>query len=415
MASDNRRAKVITDLKDLEYLFSITQKQTESLSFMMETFGVFDSKARFHTYDIIDVPPGTYGPEGNKNTNSFRTTVGRWVFNKCFIEQDLFDLFHYINKPVNDKIFDYINDTISSALLEDKIDLQVLKNYLIRTQKFQPYSNILSAGFSDKMLMMGKFLRPYKEKLLKQYEKDLQDPDKKLYAISKIEKELLDIAKKELGLDPSMDLYDSGAKGKFGNNFKNIFVLKGASKDPDPSKGYNIITSNYAEGTSREDYVNMAKSMTEGPYKRGVKTQVGGYWEKLFLRAFQHLTLGPAGSDCGTKRTITITIDKKIASTVMYCYVVEGNKLVELTSDNINNYIGKTVKMRFSSLCEYKEKGKICNVCAGNFFYRAGFKNVGVALPQLASRIKNIAMKAFHDSTIKLHEIDVAKAFGFKK
>ena len=41
MASDNRRAKVITDLKDLEYLFSITQKQTESLSFMMETFGVF--------------------------------------------------------------------------------------------------------------------------------------------------------------------------------------------------------------------------------------------------------------------------------------------------------------------------------------------------------------------------------------
>ena len=415
MASDNRRAKVITDLKDLEYLFSITQKQTESLSFMMETFGVFDGKARFHTYDIIDVPPGTYGPEGNKNTNSFRTTVGRWVFNKCFIEQDLFDLFHYINKPVNDKIFDYINDTLSSALLEDKIDLQVLKNYLIRTQKFQPYSNILSAGFSDKMLMMGKFLRPYKEKLLKQYEKDLQDPDKKLYAISKIEKELLDIAKKELGLDPSMDLYDSGAKGKFGNNFKNIFVLKGASKDPDPSKGYNIITSNYAEGTSREDYVNMAKSMTEGPYKRGVKTQVGGYWEKLFLRAFQHLTLGPAGSDCGTKRTITITIDKKIASMVMYCYVVEGNRLVELTSDNINNYIGKTVKMRFSSLCEYKEKGKICNVCAGNFFYRAGFKNVGVALPQLASRIKNIAMKAFHDSTIKLHEIDVAKAFGIKK
>jgi hypothetical protein len=39
----------------------------------------------------------------------------------------------------------------------------------------------------------------------------------------------------------------------------------------------------------------MAKSMTEGPYKRGVKTQVGGYWEKLFLRAFQHLTLGPHG------------------------------------------------------------------------------------------------------------------------
>ncbi len=59
----------------------------------------------------------------------------------------------------------------------------------------------------------------------------------------------------------------------------------------------------------------MAKSVTEGPYKRGVKAQVNWLWEKLFHRAFQHLA-GIAGFDCGTKR-MYYYIDKKIASMVM--------------------------------------------------------------------------------------------------
>ena len=44
-------------------------------------------------------------------------------------------------------------------------------------------------------------------------------------------------------------------------------------------------------------------------------------------------------------------------------------------------------------------------------FYRAGFTNVGTATPQLASKLKLKSMKAFHDSQVKLHTIDVAKAF----
>ena len=100
---------------------------------------------------------------------------------------------------------------------------------------------------------------------------------------------------------------------------------------------------------------------------------------------------------------------------MMYSYIVEGNKLIELNSTNKDKYLGKTVRMRFSSLCEYKEPNKICNVCAGNLFYRAGFKDIGVAMPQVASALKLKALKAFHDSTVKLHEIDVWKAFGLKK
>jgi hypothetical protein len=93
----------------------------------------------------------------------------------------------------------------------------------------------------------------------------------------------------------------------------------------------------------------------------------------------------------------------------MYSYISEGSRLIELTSQNKDKYIGKTVKFRYSSLCENEH---ICNKCAGNLYYRLGIKNVGSTMPQIGSTLKNIAMKAFHDSVPVLTEMDPMKAFG---
>ncbi len=307
-----------------------------------------------------------------------------------------------------------MNDQISYAIMEDRLPLSALKRYLMRQQKFQPYCNILCSGFTTNMLTISYKIDKMKKQLEKKYADELADPERNMYAADKIEKELLDYAKKELKDDISMDMYDSKAKGSFANNFKNIFVMKGAIKDPDPTKGYDVAMSSYIDGISRDDYSKLAKALAAGPYSRSKKTPEGGYNEKLLLRAFQHLTLAPKGTDCGTKRTIEITLDKYNIKLMMYSYIVEGNKLIELNSTNKDKYLGKTVRMRFSSLCEYKEPNKICNVCAGNLFYRAGFKDIGVAMPQVASALKLKALKAFHDSTVKLHEIDVWKAFGLR-
>ena len=284
----------------------------------------------------------------------------------------------------------------------------------MRQQKFQPYSNILCSGFTSKMLVMSSVLKKKKDELFKKYEKQLNDPNQNVYAADKIEKELLEFSKEYLKDDISMDMYKSKAKGSFKNNFKNIFVMKGAIKDPDPTKGYSVVKSNYMDGVSREDYSPMARSLAAGPYSRAKKTSEGGYWEKLFLRAFQHLQLASAGSDCHTKRCIEVTLTNQYMDMLMYSYIVDGNKLVELTSDKREKYLNKKVKVRFSSLCEYKEHDKICNVCAGNLFYRAGYQNIGVAIPQVGSALKKKSLKAFHNSTVQLHEIDVMKAFGFK-
>lgn len=415
MQSNKRVARKITDKKEIDFFLNLTQKQLESLSMMMNTFGIMNGKyPKYNTYDIITIPPNSYGIEGKKNKNAFTTTVGRWWFNKTFIEKDLFDLFHYINTPIDDDILGDMNNKISYAILEDKISVDVLKRYLMRQQKFQPYSNILCSGFTSNMLVMSSVINKKKNELFKKYEKELKDPNENVYAADKIEKELLNFSKEYLKNDISMDMYKSKAKGSFKNNFKNIFVMKGAIKDPDPTKGYSVVKSNYIDGVSREDYSAMARSLAAGPYSRAKKTSEGGYWEKLFLRAFQHLQLAPAGSDCKTKKYIEVTLTKQYMDMLMYSYIIEGNSLVELTSDNRDKYINKKVKIRFASLCEYKEHDRICNICAGNLFYRAGYNNIGVSIPQVGSALKKKSLKAFHNSTVQLHEINIMKAFGFE-
>lgn len=407
-----RKAKEIKDQKLIDYILSLTEDDCLTLSTMMDLLGNFGNGEKCKTYDYFQVPIGSYGPENNKNKKPFYTTVGLWIFNKAFIEKDLFDLFQYIDEPITKKTHGKINNQLSYAVLEDKISLDVLKRFEQKVQKFMPLVSVLSASYTDKMLTISTDINKKKKELLKKYSKEIEEKDPKI--MDTIEKELLAYSKELLKDDPAMDMFDSGARASFGNNFKNMFVSKGSVKNPDPNKGYDLITSSYMEGISKEDYPAFAASLSAGPYSRAKKTETGGYWEKLFLKAFQHLKLLPAGSDCGTTKTLKVYLTEKNIDGWMYSYIVEGNKLIELTSENRNKYLNKEVKFRFSALCEAKD-GHFCNKCAGNLFYRLDMYNIGSATPQIPSKVKVLLMKKFHDSVVNFSEMDVEKAFGFKK
>ncbi len=417
MKIEKRFSNKITDPKDIEYLVGIKEEECTKLSFAMDMFGDFDDKRRFNTYDTVTIPSGSYGPEGNKNINPINTTVGIWVFNKAFIEKELFDLFGYINKPITSKVFKEINKKMSYAVMEDKLPLDAIKRYIMKTEKFQPYCNILSTSITENMLSIPKAISKKKQELLKKYEKELATNDP--IVSQKIEKELIEECKVLLKDDPSIDMINSGAKIDWGNNFKNMFVMRGASKNPDPlnpNGEYTIIKSDFMTGIAPDEYAAFADSLTAGPYARAKKTADGGAMEKTFVKALEHLYILPAGSDCGTKRTKTVLLTKDNIDDWMYSYIVEsGNRLVELTSDNRDSYLGKKVKFRYSGLCE-SEKG-ICNKCAGNLFTRLGIKNVGVASYVIPASIKLKSMKTFHDSTIKIFDMGdygYNKIFGYE-
>ena len=396
-------------------------KQSDlSFSLIMELFGSFGGEPLCHQYDTIEIPAGAYVYKDNngkehKNVSSFITTIGIWIFNIFFLRDFNFAfLFGYVNKNINADEFDEINDTLAYALLEDKISVENYKKYLDYTQFFMPFETILSPNHTEAILSCTKKINKKKEELLKKYKDKLDAGD--FAAAEDMEKELLAYAEEILSGDPGLDVFLSKAGSNWKNNFKNMYVMKGAILNPDPNakQQFNVATSNFMDGVSADEYSLLANSLVAGPYSRSKKTETGGYWEKLFGAAYQAINLDPEGSDCKTKEYIEVTITPKNLSMFMYNYIIKNNgELEELTLDNKDKYIGKKVKMRFATHC--KSKTGICNKCAGNFFYRRGSKTIGLATVQVPSRLKLVAMKAFHDSTIKTTTMDPMKAFGVKK
>ena len=397
------------------------KKSDVSYSLIMNLFGNFKGKSFCKQYDTFDVPVGAFkfiNAKGKEvsNTNKFTTTIGIWIYNVFFLRDFGFSfLFNgYINKNVNKGIFGDINQTLIYALVEGKILTEDYKNYLNYTQFFMPFETILSPNHTEKILSCTKAIEKKKKELLKVYGEEIKKGNV-VYG-ERLEKELLAFAEEYLGDEPALDVYKSGAGGSFGNNFKNMYVMKGPIRDPDPDakQQFNIATSNFLDGITADEYSLIANALANGPYSRAKKTEVGGHWEKLFGAAFQTITLDEPGSDCGTDKTVEVELTSKNLRDYMYNYIQKSNgELEELTLDNKDKYLNKRVTLRFCIYCQ--SKTGVCNKCIGNFFYRRGGKNIGLATTQIPSTLKLRSMKAFHDSTVSTTEIDPMRAFGLKK
>ena len=85
-----------------------------------------------------------------------------------------------------------------------------------------------------------------------------------------------------------------------------------------------------------------------------------------------------------------------------------GNKPLLLTPDNISSYVGKEVELRSPMSCI---SDKICNVCAGDFYYMVEDMNIGLSASKIATTLTNLNMKKFHENVIKFSTIDVDDMF----
>ena len=383
--------------------------------FMMQTFGQFGGEPFAHPYDLLVVPAGAYSfidDKGKevKNKNEFTTTLGIWIINMVMSKFKFNRLFGgYYNHTINKKEYGKIEKRLSYALIEDEITVDDLKGWENYVQWLMPFEDVLSPNHTEKLLTCSKVISKKKKELLEKYKDEVESGDPAI--IEKISKELIDFATDYLGDDPAIDTMLSGAGGSIGNNFKNTYIMRGAVLNPDPyaKKKYNIVTSNLIDGVSAKEYSTMAGTGVQGAYSRGKKTRTGGYWEKLMISAYQHIQLDPKGSDCGTKHTVTVNLTEKNIDFWMYNYILKSDGSYQLLDyKSRDKYIGKTVKFRFSSMCS--SKTGICNICAGELLYQIS-DNIGMTMSQVGSTLKNIAMKAFHDSVVTITKFDAMEAF----
>ena len=223
----------------------------------------------------------------------------------------------------------------------------------------------------------------------------------------KIEKALVNKTKEVMKDDVGMDLYISGARGSIGNNYKNMYLYRGAVKNQLTGK-YDIITDAYTDGLAKKDVASHSNTIIAGAFPKGVGTQVSGYLSKQLISAMQSEVLAEAGSDCGSKGYIKIRIPEKKWDDFMYRYIIVGDKLVNLNDETMPKYIGKEVKLRSPMYCiGYGKEKCLCNKCAGDFYYKLGKKNIGLLCSRPAETTKRLGMKKFHSNLITTFQIDV--------
>jgi uncharacterized protein YfkK (UPF0435 family) len=142
------------------------------------------------------------------------------------------------------------------------------------------------------------------------------------------------------------------------------------------------------------------------------------------------MVLDNRNSNCKTNITIPVTITEANLSEYRFRFFIDNGKLClmeeflpgfsdeeniaaikrKLPIDNVTivnskNLVNKTVNMRTMLYCQSK---KICNVCAGDMFYRLHVTNVGLLANLISGALMNYSMKSFHNPTVKAKKFNVS-------
>ena len=360
---------------------------------------------RFHPDDVIKI-----GPEQSKfvKQNS-ETNLGIYIFNKFMIEE--LECFGYINHELNGKFLGKIRSAMSKALRNGDITPQQFATYIDKYQYLfgGNLAHIINTSLSSTVLTLPPSAKKLRSELFKQYEKELAANDPEVSAM--IENKVVDEALKEMRKtgDPSLAIYDAGSGVDPYNNYRTMFVMKGAIVDNtgESPTGYKIVKSNYDDGITKEDMPIIADSLVRSAYMRGVATQDSGFETKTYNTINQRIHLQPKGSFCGTKDTEPVEITENNKDNYIYRYIkTSAEKPVLLTDENINSYVGKVVHMYTPLHCKAKDP-EYCNICVGDRPFIIGIRNVGLTFSVITGATMNAALKVMHKTKVEIYNITV--------
>jgi len=375
-----------------------------SSSFLKKCFAnTLKTKAKYKPNTHFSLPKGKY-----YNESTIDTTIGRFIFNKFLFEANgLIEIIGYQNIILSSDGLGDLEGKLSSLLMDDKITVKQFSDFLNRIFwlgfNSAPY---LNPSLDYDILMPKKKVEDRKKQLLKDNKEALDRNDP--IVTTQITNELTALAKEELKDSDAYRIYKSGAKGSFGNNYKNNTIMRGSIRSLADPTVFHTAPDSLVGGISKESYPYFADMTVAASASRAINTQDGGYQAKQYMSGYQSAVLGEKDSDCHSKGYIEFKLTKFNKKMFMYRYIIDNGKLVMLDGETIDKYVGKTVKMRSPMFCT---DDKICNKCAGELFFKLGIENAGLTTTKATGVILNSSMKAFHDTSLKINKIDPFQYF----
>ena len=120
------------------------------------------------------------------------------------------------------------------------------------------------------------FAPSYTKGLLQHNTKVMKERDKAMNEIDgadvakmvELEDRIVDTARKELKGDPGMTIFDSGARGSFENDYKNMNLSLGLVAKPGKDGEFDFVKSNYIDGLQKKDMVPAGNVVLNGSYSK---------------------------------------------------------------------------------------------------------------------------------------------------
>lgn len=353
-------------------------------------------EAPFNPNDRINLSSKEYKWVRDKG-GSITTSLGRLLLNRYLLERTgIIDHVGYFNLPINAKGLSKLDTLISNLVIIDKITTDDSAAYVdARDRLGFWYASFGTTHVSANLLLPMKDVEKRKAELFKERESDLHSEHavKQIMAANEIENELMGMVRKNLENDPGYDLFASG-DGNLNNNYKTINVMRGAVYN-NATKRYDVVERSLMNGIRKQDITAFSNSVLAGAYPSAVGTAEAGYMAKILMALMQSERIDPnPKSDCGTKKTIPFTITERNKQYVMYRYIDNGGSKVLTTFDNIDSFIGKTVRLYSPQCCK---NDMVCEKCAGRLYYNLGVTNVGLLTSDITDKLLNLKLKSKHD------------------
>jgi len=347
--------------------------------------------------------------EENIINEDIHTTLGRYLVN-CFLffnNSIILKKVGYVNEVIDKKKVVAITNEITQLVLEDKVTVSEMYDYLNRLNWFGfTLSSFVSPSINTDILITPPSVEKKKKELISVNEEELKKGNP--VVATDIESELISAAKESLKDNPAKALYDSGSKINFSNQYKEMNLMGGPTINNETGE-FRIVTNSLIDGLDKDDIAAQGDSIVTGVYSRAVNTQKSGYEGKKILAAMQNVVLDRRNSDCNSTDYFKIFLTKENKKYFLYRYIKKGNSLVCLEPDVIDNYIGSFIQLRSPLYCKGK---KICNKCAGDIFYLIGVENVGLMANKLSSISLNLSLKKFHDQSLHTSKFDYKNFFN---
>ena len=325
------------------------------------------------------------------------TTTGMLVFNRYILERtNIIEHLGYWNNPIDRKGLNGLTAEVNNLAILNKITMEQLGQFIDSRDRLGFWcASFLSVALTPSLLRPMADVEKRKAELFKQYENEIRsnNPVIQTMTVNKIEKELMGMVRNNLKNDSGYDLYRSG-DGNLDNNYKTINVMRGSVFN-NTTKKYDVVESSLMSGVKKKDITAFSNSVLEGAYPSAVGTADAGYMAKIILALLQSEHIDPnPDSDCGTEKTIPLTVTNKNTKYLLFRYINDNGKKVLTDLHNINNYVGKTVQLYSPQCCE---RDAICGKCAGRVFHNLGVTNVGLLVTQVTQKMLNIKLKSKHD------------------